>query len=121
MKVLNLRCANGHGFEGWFGSDDEFLEQNGGGRIDREYALGKGALDLLVTWKTQRIAIELKQRHDTRTLAKGVTQVAAYAASLGLTEAWLVLFDKRKTVPWGKRLFRKALRRAPVKVNVVGC
>jgi hypothetical protein len=29
MKVLDLRCANGHGFEGWFGSDDEFAEQNG--------------------------------------------------------------------------------------------
>ena len=29
MKVLNLRCANGHGFEGWFGSEDEFMEQNG--------------------------------------------------------------------------------------------
>ncbi|MEO7243595.1 MAG: DUF1178 family protein [Rubrivivax sp.] len=29
MKVLNLRCANGHGFEGWFGSDDEFMAQNG--------------------------------------------------------------------------------------------
>jgi hypothetical protein len=29
MKVLDLRCANGHGFEGWFGSEDEFLEQNG--------------------------------------------------------------------------------------------
>jgi hypothetical protein len=29
MKVLNLRCATGHGFEGWFGSDDEFMEQNG--------------------------------------------------------------------------------------------
>jgi len=29
MKVLNLRCSNGHGFEGWFASDDEFMEQNG--------------------------------------------------------------------------------------------
>lgn len=29
MKVLNLRCANGHGFEGWFGSEDDFLSQNG--------------------------------------------------------------------------------------------
>src|SRR4051812_14780172 len=27
MKVLNLRCAHGHGFEGWFGSEDEFLGQ----------------------------------------------------------------------------------------------
>lgn len=29
MKVLNLRCANGHGFEGWFASEDDFLDQNG--------------------------------------------------------------------------------------------
>ena len=33
MKVLNLRCANGHGFEGWFASDDEFMEQNGRGAL----------------------------------------------------------------------------------------
>lgn len=34
MKVLNLRCANGHGFEGWFASDEEFMDQNGAGMID---------------------------------------------------------------------------------------
>lgn len=34
MKVLNLRCANGHGFEGWFASEDEFLEQNGRGLVE---------------------------------------------------------------------------------------
>ena len=34
MKVLNLRCANGHGFEGWFASDDEYMSQNGRGLID---------------------------------------------------------------------------------------
>ena len=33
MKVLNLRCSNGHGFEGWFASDDEFMEQNGHGML----------------------------------------------------------------------------------------
>ncbi len=33
MKVLNLRCANGHAFEGWFDSEDDFLSQNGGQRI----------------------------------------------------------------------------------------
>jgi hypothetical protein len=33
MKVLNLRCSNGHGFEGWFASDDEFMEQNGSGLL----------------------------------------------------------------------------------------
>ena len=34
MKVLNLRCANGHGFEGWFASDDDYMAQNGAGQIE---------------------------------------------------------------------------------------
>jgi hypothetical protein len=34
MKVLNLRCANGHGFEGWFASEDDFLNQNGRSQIE---------------------------------------------------------------------------------------
>lgn len=34
MKVLNLRCTNGHGFEGWFASDDDYMEQNGRGLIE---------------------------------------------------------------------------------------
>lgn len=34
MKVLNLRCASGHGFEGWFASEDDFLDQNGRGLIE---------------------------------------------------------------------------------------
>lgn len=34
MKVLNLRCAQGHGFEGWFASDEDFLDQNGRGLIE---------------------------------------------------------------------------------------
>lgn len=34
MKVLNLRCAHGHTFEGWFGSEDDFLEQNGRGLVE---------------------------------------------------------------------------------------
>jgi hypothetical protein len=27
MKVLNLHCANGHDFEGWFACDDDFTTQ----------------------------------------------------------------------------------------------
>jgi len=27
MKVLNLRCAADHGFEGWFASEDDFAAQ----------------------------------------------------------------------------------------------
>jgi len=34
MKVLNLRCTHGHTFEGWFGSEDDFLDQNGRGLVE---------------------------------------------------------------------------------------
>jgi hypothetical protein len=34
MKVLNLRCTNGHRFEGWFDNEDDFLAQNGAQRIE---------------------------------------------------------------------------------------
>jgi len=27
MKVLDLQCAHGHGFEGWFGSEEDFQSQ----------------------------------------------------------------------------------------------
>ena len=34
MKVIDLRCANGHSFEGWFASEDDFLSQNGRGLVE---------------------------------------------------------------------------------------
>jgi hypothetical protein len=33
MKVLNLSCANDHGFEGWFASEADFLAQRDRGVI----------------------------------------------------------------------------------------
>ncbi len=33
MKVLNLRCAHDHRFEGWFGSDEDFESQSARGLV----------------------------------------------------------------------------------------
>lgn len=33
MKVLDLRCAHGHGFEGWFASNEAFETQLAGGLV----------------------------------------------------------------------------------------
>lgn len=33
MKVLNLRCAEAHGFEGWFASESDYEAQAGAGGI----------------------------------------------------------------------------------------
>lgn len=34
MKVFNLRCAHDHGFEGWFGSEDDYRQQLERGLIE---------------------------------------------------------------------------------------
>lgn len=34
MKVFDLGCEAGHSFEGWFGSDDDYLQQQKGGLLE---------------------------------------------------------------------------------------
>jgi hypothetical protein len=34
MKVFDLRCAHDHHFEGWFGSEDDYLSQVEGGLLE---------------------------------------------------------------------------------------
>lgn len=100
-----------------------FLQRiiNGGGRIEREYGLGKGALDLLVDWKGQRHAIELKIRRDTETETDALDQVAGYLDHLGLAEGWLVMFDLRRETPWQDRLFVREAPHGGKKIHIVGC
>jgi hypothetical protein len=100
-----------------------FLQRilNGGGSIEREYGLGRGAVDLVITWKGQRHLIEIKLRRDTRTEDKALDQAARYLDGLGMQEGWLVLFDLRKDVPWEDKLFVREVQHAGKLIHVVGC
>jgi hypothetical protein len=100
-----------------------FLQRviNGGGRIDREYALGRGALDLLVTWKGERHVIEVKVRRDERSEGKAVEQVGRYMEGLRVKEGWVVLFDRRTTVGWEEKVYEREHRRGDARVSVLGC
>ena len=100
-----------------------FLQRviHGGGRVHREYGLGRRALDLLVEWKSERYAIEVKLRRDTETEERALSQVAEYVDSLGLVEGWLVMFDLRSVLPWPERLWNRTVDHAGKRVFVVGC
>src|SRR6185503_9668199 len=100
-----------------------FLQRvvNGGGRVEREYGLGRGALDLLIEWRGARHAIEVKLRRDTETEERALAQVKRYLDALGLDEGWLLLFDLRSTLPWEKRLTTRTVDVGGKRVHVVGC
>ena len=78
---------------------------NGGGFIDREYAVGSGRIDLCVRWPwpggIERFAIELKVRHEGRPdgLSQGLRQLTGYLTRLGLISGTLILFDSRPGPP----------------------
>jgi Endonuclease NucS len=94
---------------------------NGGGQISREYGLGRGALDLLISWKDERYAVEVKLRRDTHTEADAVEQLSGYLDHAGLTEGWLVLFDLRKELSWEERLTVRDAVHEGKTIHIVGC
>lgn len=100
-----------------------FLQRvvNGGGRVEREYGLGRGALDLMILWKEERYAIEVKIRRDTETEEEALEQVARYLDHAGLAEGWLVMFDLRKDRSWAEKIFVRERVHEGKAIRLVGC
>ena len=105
-----------------------FLQRlvNGGGRVEREYGLGRGRTDLLVLWRhpggVQKIVIELKIRRKTleRTLAEGLEQTGQYLDRLGESAGHLVIFD-RSAKPWDEKIYRREKTHRGRRITVWGC
>ena len=95
-----------------------FLQRiiNSGGRIEREYGLGRMRTDLLIVWpvngdsrRTRKVVIECKLRHGSleQTILKGVEQTRAYMDRCAASEGHLVLFDRTEDKPWDEKVFRQ--------------
>jgi hypothetical protein len=104
-----------------------FLQRvlNGGGRIEREYAAGRGRMDLFVEYNKKRYVIEIKliyEKQSPETIrVKGLEQTAKYRDTKASdASAYLVIFDRRadtKQKPWDERL-NWAIENG---ITVVGC
>ena len=87
---------------------------NGGGRIEREYALGRGRTDLLIVWpqggRERRYVVECKVLRGglERTIAEGVAQTRAYADRCGAEAGHLIVFDRSPERTWEQKIFRRA-------------
>ncbi len=99
-----------------------FLQRivNGGGRVEREYGLGRGALDLMLFWNDERHPVEVKLRRDTETEADALEQILRYLDAAGLGEGWLVIFDLRQEPTWQDRLFLRDEEADGKLIHVVG-
>ena len=113
----------------------------GGGRIEREYGLGRMRTDLLLLWpmhgagaKTQaearhapprqhqKVVIECKvlRRGIDRTVREGLEQTSAYMDRCGAADGHLVVFDRTEGKPWSDKLFRREEKQRGVSITVWG-
>jgi len=118
-----------------------FLQRivNGGGRVEREYGLGRMRTDLLVVWPVrvdqnlpenhyarfehfQQAVIELKLlrgKLDTA-IENGLEQTFRYMDKCGTGEGYLLIFNPSPGVSWDEKIFKKEMSFQGVKINTYG-
>ena len=95
-----------------------FLQRivNSGGRVEREYGLGRMRTDLLVIWLypggVQKTVIELKilYRSIEHTVKEGLEQTWEYMDRCGADDGNLVIFDRDKNKTWEEKIFSREER-----------
>ena len=105
-----------------------FLQRvvNGGGRVEREYGLGRGRTDLLIVWperdRTARHVIECKvlRRSAAATVAEGLQQTAGYMDKSAADSGHLVVFDRDEDKRWSDKIFHRVDRAGNVAIHVWG-
>ena len=106
-----------------------FLQRivNSGGRIEREYGLGRGRTDLLIAWpqgeRTHKVVIECKVLHKSleQTRAEGLEQTAGYMDRCAAAAGHLVIFDRRVDRRWEDKIFHcRCAASSGVEIDVWG-
>ncbi|MBE0508653.1 MAG: ATP-binding protein, partial [Marinospirillum sp.] len=111
-----------------------FLQRiiNGGGRISREYGLGRKRTDLFIEWPTdpeqgmygplQRVVIELKLLRGSldTVIAKGLEQATDYSQRVGADETHLVIFDRDPATPWDQKIWQQSRKAEDRQIEVWG-
>jgi hypothetical protein len=74
---------------------------NGGGSLEREYAIGSRRMDVCLRYGAVTLGMELKVWREGRRdpLAEGLAQLDSYLNGLGVETGWLVIFDQREGLP----------------------
>ena len=104
-----------------------------GGRIEREYAMGRGRTDLLVMWPqcdergrgqgTGHVieceTLRLGRSLDT-TVQQGLRQTAGYMDRCAAESGHLLIFDQRPGKSWEGQVFRRVERIGETQVTVWG-
>lgn len=85
---------------------------NGGGTLEREYAIGRDRMDLCLRYQNVTLGIELKTWREKikDPEQKGLEQLDEYLARIKVNVGWLFVFDRRQNAPpFAERLQTKVV------------
>jgi hypothetical protein len=105
-----------------------FLQRivNTGGRVEREYGLGRERTDLLVVWPykkgVQQVVLELKLRYGSleKTIEQGLKQTRGYMDKCGTKEGYLLIFNRSLKTSWEEKIFQQEKTYKGIKIKVYG-
>jgi len=100
-----------------------FLQRviNGGGKINREMALGTKRADLCVLYGEHKYPIELKLLHNMRSYEDSLNQIAEYMDKCGSDSGWLVIFDRDTKKTWDDKIYVKEENLNGKRIFIAGC
>jgi hypothetical protein len=79
----------------------------------------RSSAHLLVKFKKQEFALELKVKRDNHTIDDGKDQLHRYLDTLGLDRGYLVIFDPAD-LEWEEKIFFKTIDHKGKKISMVG-
>ncbi|TVR14193.1 MAG: hypothetical protein EA401_05080, partial [Planctomycetota bacterium] len=82
---------------------------------------GRKRLDLDVQYAGGHYPIELKLHYGPKTRPDGEAQLAAYCKSVGATEGWLIIFDRREGRTWDEKISWDEVQVDGLRLRVLGC
>jgi hypothetical protein len=100
-----------------------FLQRvlNGGGHLDREYALGMGRVDICAKYMDKAYPVEVKLA-GSKSRERGLEQLERYLDHCGAEDGWLVIFDRKTEKSWDDRIFwRTETLPGGKTAHIVGC
>ena len=100
-----------------------FLQRviNGGGLIQREFALGNKRVDLCIVYEGGKYPIELKIDRGEDYIKKGYVQLLEYMDKCGVGEGSIIIFDKNQGKSWDERIFVREEHIEGKKITLFGC
>jgi hypothetical protein len=94
---------------------------NSGGKVFRQFAEDRGAIDIVALYKDHEYLVEVKLKEPYFSMDESLGQLEGYMDTADEKEGWLVIFDRSENKTWDEKLTWGTQEYKGKTIHVVGC